>query len=398
MKIWASLTILVLSYFFYGFYISLWNSSVIPLELKPQNLLGHYDYRGGINIQSERARGLSSPLEIIEEARKANLDFIIITDSDRSNNYNGYHDDLIVFDESELPFLDSRMLFLSSDPQKEFHKDDETSIFLTDLLSQKYNPTSNQMLILAHPFNPLPTWTGPYPSGLDGLEIINPKSISKKAWGYSKLGVIWSFVTYPFNPELAFLRLFREPLEELALWDKLLSERPTWGFGGADANARAIPVANYLMKFPSYQMSLGITSNHILLTSELTGNYEKDRNKIYTALKRGQFYVSLDLLGNPKGFQAQLEEKDKVYPMGSEVKLSKNQKITAKIPIEPKYFYEIVLYKNGEREMISNNPYLEYYVKSAGVYRIQVRVSPSLPFPDGKKWISWIYTNPFFIY
>jgi hypothetical protein len=398
MKTWAILTLFVLSYFFYGFYVAQMDSSIIPLELKPENSVGFYDYRGAINIQSNRTRGSSSPQEIMNEARKAGLDFVILTDSDKENSFSGYHDDLIVLDEAEIPFLDSRILILSSTPDPLNSKNENTNIYLTDLLSQKSETNLSKTVILAHPFNPSPTWTGPYPTGIDGLEVLNPKSISKKAWGYSKIGVIWSLITYPFNPRLSFLRLFREPLDETSLWDNLLEQRMIYAFAGADANARAIPVANYLMKFPSYQMSLGIASNHVLLNSELTGNYEKDRQKIFSALKRGQFYISLDLLGNPKGFVSYIEDKEEIIPMGSRIKLNKGQKIIAKIPIEPKYFYEIVLYKNGEKEMISNEQTLEYNLKSPGTYRIQVRVSPTLPFPDGKKWISWIYTNPFVVY
>jgi hypothetical protein len=193
------------------------------------------------------------------------------------------------------------------------------------------------------------------------------------------------------------LRLFNEPTEEVALWDKLSNETPTWAFAGADANAKAIPLANYLIKFPSYQMSFGIMSNHVLLPTELTGSYEKDRGKIFSALKNGHFYAALDLLGDPKGFNALLWDHDKSYLMGSVVHYSKNLKIVAKLPIEPKDFYEIVLFKNGEREMISNSQELQYEIKSPGVYRIFVRVSPTLPLPDAKKWISWIYTNPFYV-
>ncbi len=209
--------------------------------------------------------------------------------------------------------------------------------------------------------------------------------------------MLWSFITYPFNPRLSFLRLFREPDDEISLWDKLLNERPVWGFAGADANARAIPIANYLIKFPSYLMSFGITSNHILLTTELTGSYEKDRLKIFTALKKGQFYFALDLLGNPKGFVANIFDREKSFQMGSTIKFNKNLILKAKIPIEPKYFYELVVFKNGEKVSISNTKEILYEIKSPGVYRIQVRVSPYLPIPDGKKWITWIYTNPFIV-
>jgi phospholipid/cholesterol/gamma-HCH transport system substrate-binding protein len=49
-------------------------------------------------------------------------------------------------------------------------------------------------------------------------------------------------------------------------------------YAGAEAFARAFPWSNYLVKFPSYQSSFEIVTNHVLLTSELTGNLKKAIN------------------------------------------------------------------------------------------------------------------------
>lgn len=400
MKIISSLTGLVLIYLIYGFYLSQADISIIPRELKPPNPPEFYDYRGSINVRTSRSSGSSVPGEVIGEARAAGLDFLILTDTSRKDDnreYSGYHERLLVLDEKELSFLDSRLLYLSTKSKDRATDEKDQNIFLTDFLSQRASANLDQLLFLAMPFNNGPSWTGPYPSGLDGLEILNPKAIAQKSWQKSKLNTIWSFVTYPFNPQLAFLRLFSEPTEELALWDKLSQERPTWGLAGAEANAKAIPLADYLIKFPSYQMSLGLMTNHVLLSTELTGSLEMDKGKLFSALKQGQFYISLDLLGDPRGFNAVLIDKDRTHPMGSQVKLSKGMKIRVNLPIEPRAFYEIVLLKNGQREMISNLQELNYDVKSSGTYRIVVRVSPTFPLPDAKKWISWIYTNPFFV-
>ena len=400
MRALIGLTALLLSYFVYGFYVSQMDSSIIPVELKPANPKGFYDYRGVSNVQTSLSSGSSSPIDVISDAKTSGIDFLILTDKNHisgESSQSGYHGNLLVFDEGEYSFLDSRLLLISPHRNKFPTEIEEFQIFFTDLLSQKQSANSDELVILAHPFNPNQTWTGPYPTGLDGLEILNSKSISKKAWEQSKINVLWSFLTYPFNARLSFLRLFREPIEELALWDQLQSQGHFWGYAGADANAKAIPLTNYLIKFPSYSLSMEVFSNHVLLPTELTGNFDKDRHKIFQALKNGQFYTALDLLGNPKGFIASLFDREDEFLMGSKQKYRKGQKIVARLPIEPKDFYEIVLFKNGDRETGTNSQELVYEVKSPGVYRVVVRVSPTLPFPDGKKWISWIYTNPFFI-
>ncbi len=387
-------------YLFYGFYLSQTNLVVIPSNLKPENAPEFYDYRGVTNVRTELSNGSSSPLEVITDAKTAGLDFIILTDINpynEANSIDGYYNDVFVMSGGEYGFLDSRLLYYTLNPNDRPMSSADAALHFTDILSQKQNDNKESIVVLAHPFTDRPTWTGAYPSGLDGVEILNPKAISSRAWMRSRMNVIWSFFIYPFNTRYSFLRLFREPEEEVSLWDQLSKTRRTLAFGGADASARAVPWANALLKFPSYEKSFEITNNHILLTSELTGNYQKDRTKIFNALKKGHFYVSLDLLGDPKGFTAFIEDKDKIHLMGEKIKFHKNLKLKAKLPIQPKDFYELVVVKNGEKDYISNQAQLEYNITEPGIYRLIVRVSPLLPLPDAKKWMTWIYTNNFYV-
>jgi hypothetical protein len=181
------------------------------------------------------------------------------------------------------------------------------------------------------------------------------------------------------------------------LWNKLSSERKTLAFGGADASARAIPWAGALMKFPSYHTSFEITSNHVLLSSELTGNYAKDRQKIFTAMKRGNFYVALDILGDPRGFIAKITDKDKTYLMGDELPFKKGLHLQASLPTKPRDHFEMIVFKNGEKDFVTSDRLIDYEIKAPGRYHIVIRVNPVLPLPDGRKWISWIYTNDFYV-
>ncbi len=391
---------------FYGIYISQHDLDVTVKTLPSEKILNttnsflFYDYKGVINVRSDMSNGSSSHFEIINDAKQANLDFLIFTELNKSNSYeylNSYFGDLLVVDAAEYNFLDARLLVLNDRSQLESLPEGERQLKLTDMLSQNYDKSKQSLTILSHPYTPEPSWTGPYPTGLDGIEILNPKSISNKSWLKSKLNVVFSLLIYPFNVKYAFLRLFNEPTQETVLWDQLNEQRPTWGFSGSDASARAVPLPGALIKFPSYQKNFEITTNHVLLSSELTGQYQKDRDKIFQAMRNGQFYTSLDLLADPKGFSAYVVDKDDIKPMGSLLKLKKNLILHVNLGKQPKYFFEIIIIKDGERVFTSNSIELNYEIKTKGNYRIQVRVSPTFPFPEGKRWITWIYSNPFFI-
>lgn len=400
-RFFAILTAFVVAYFCYGIYVAQVNLDIIPREMEREHPAGFYDYRGALNVQTDLSLGLASPSEVIDEARMAGLDFLILTDVNQFETaelYNGYYGNLLVMSEAEYSFLDSRILYMGEQPGRSFQSASEATLFLTDLLSQPAQETRDGLAILAHPFhNGKPTWTGAYPSGLHGIEVLNPKAISATVWRDSKLDIFWSLVIYPFNSRYAFLRLFREPSEETALWDSLNSEGTVYGFAGSDANARALPLANYLVRFPTYQKSLELSNNHVLLSSELTGNFPKDRQKILQAFRSGNFYISMDALADPKGFNALLVERDKNHLMGSKLPFRKGMRIEARIAHPPDEFYEMVLWKDGQRELTVNTSELSYEVAGPGVYRVQVRVSPMLPVPDGKRWITWIYSNPFFV-
>lgn len=394
-------TLFLFFYFIYGFYISQTDVRIIPPEIKKENPPGFYDYRGVINVHSNMSIGSSSFSEIVDAARNSGLDFIVFTDLNQFGKPEGveaYHSNLLSLVGSEYSFVDSRLIYLSADGSPlDADSLGTAQTKLADFLSQQANQRKENLVILAHPFKPGFSWSGDYPSGLDGFEIINPASIASQVWTHNKISILWSLFIYPFSPRLSFLRLAVEPRDEVALWDKLLSNRKIWGYSGANASARAIPLANYLVRFPSYERSFGITSNHVLLKSELTGEYLSDRKKIFSALKRGNFYFSYDILGDPKGFYAKVTDSERDYQMGDTIKFHSGLKLEASLPTQPNTFYEYVLYRDGEGILTLNEKSFSTKITKPGVYRLLVRVIPSLPLPDGKRWMTWIYTNPFFV-
>jgi hypothetical protein len=150
-------------------------------------------------------------------------------------------------------------------------------------------------------------------------------------------------------------------------------------------------------RFPSYESLFSVVRNHVLVRSELTGNANGDVEKIAQGLKQGSVYMSLDILGNPKGFNAVVRNSKGIHPMGARLEYEKGMVLEITLPQKPRVPFDTMIFKNGERMMTSNSQVTQYYINAPGVYRVMVRVIPTLPLPDGKKWIPWIYTNPFYI-
>lgn len=400
MKVIATLSFLLVTFCLYGFYLNQYDFAVVPQQISSEHSRSLYDYKGVMNVHTDLSSGSAPASFVITSAKLANLDFVFFTDYNIFNvptTFESYHGNLLVFNAGKYSYLDSRLIYYSLNQESIGSNLGDAQVKLSDLLSQKTGASKDTLTILAHPYKAGFSWSGEIPSGLDGFELVNLKSLINRAWEESKISTIWSLMIYPFNPRLAFVRLYTEPTDEIALLDKLSQQRKIVIYGGTEASARVIPLANYFIRFPSYKRSFDFMSNHVVLKSELTGSFNSDRLKIFNALKNGNFYIALDTLGDPKGFSATIEEENKSHMMGSEVKLSKNMTLKVSLPSKPQEFFEIMIIKDGEVQLRVNEPETVYEIKSPGTYRVQVRVSPMLPIPDAKKWITWIYTNPFFV-
>lgn len=400
MKAIGAISFLLVTYFLYGFYINQYDVSVIPQQITREHSRLLNDYKGVMNVHTDLSSGSATASFVITSAKLANLDFLMFTDLNIFNmptTFESYHGNLLVFSAGKYSYLDSRLIYYSMTQESIGNNLGDAQVKLSDLLSQKTGASKDTLTVLTHPYKAGYSWSGEIPSGLDGFELLNMKSLVNRAWEDSKISTIWSLAIYPFNPRLSFIRLFTEPTDEIALLDKLSQQRRVVVYAGTEASARVIPLANYFIRFPSYKRSFEFMSNHILLKSELTGSFNSDRTKVFNALKNGNFYMALDMLGDPKGFVATLEEENKSHLMGSTVKISKNMSLKISLPSKPKDFFEIIIFRNGEVVARINDPETVYPVSQPGTYRVQVRVSPMLPLPDAKKWITWIYTNPFFV-
>lgn len=387
-------------FFIHGLYLTQFSIQILPDQLSPQNSQGFYDYRGQTHVHSSIGIGGLPPQEVIKSAQESNNDFIVFTDiNDFTQNHSaeGYHDRTLGLIAGTYNYVDSRLILYDVLHKNSIDSFGQAQLVLADQLSQKNSDKSKQLVILAHPFKQGYSWSGPYPVGLDGIEVINLKVAWQKAWQNEKLSFIWSLLSYPFNPQLSLMRLYTEPKEELDLWDQISRQKKFLGFAGSDASAKTASIGNFNFRFPSYTSSFSLLSNHLLLDSELTGNFERDRLKVLSALKQGQFYMSIDIIANPKGFYTYITDEENNYMMGSEINYKKGLKLITHLPQKPIVDFEVAILKDSSIYKTINTQDSEIELKEKGTYRVIVRVIPTLPLPDAKKWFTWIYSNPFYL-
>lgn len=389
--------ILLLIGFIYGLYLNRFSIQITDQTIALNHPKYFFDYKGVTHLPTDRSTGNTQLKQIISDAQHADLDFVILTelnDFNQNNSREGYYSNLLLLEGRKYSYLNSRVIIYKNNFNNSYNSSDKVNAHLADMLSRASHEPKEGSFVLAHPLKPGFTWHGETPTGFDGLEVINLKRLWQEAWHNSPASFLWSFYAYPFNSELALLRLYRRPQQELNMWDRLNTKSFVAGFAGTEADTKIKFGPNKFFNIPSNKTLLNFFNNHVLLKSELTGQFTNDKAKILEALHRGQFYMSLDLISNPKGFNFYVQTKNEVISMGGETLLSSKPILYVQLSKKPSVAFEVIIYRNGEKVLTSNSKNTELHLLLSGTYRAEVRVAPTLPLPDGKKWLTWIYTNP----
>lgn len=395
----------------YAISLSLKNPAAVPSALETPNHPGFYDYRGIINIQSSASGGFLSAQEIVRTAQDSKLDFIVMNELNRfipGGVSEGWQRQLLVLNGAKYSYLESRVLVLNPERLKSVESLGQAQTTIADLLSREPDPkngfrpvrssrtSTTDSLILGQASRDGTEWAGLLPNGISGLEILNIHQTFSRMWRDARMSLIWSSLIYPFNAELALIRLFADLDTTFESWDRLARDRHVYGLLGSDAG-KPSPILGIPVRIPNYETIFALASNHVLLRTELTGDFESDRTKILNGIMAGQSYMAFDLLGPTKGFASWHEDVHGIQSLGSRTKLEERSRILVRLPRKPEVPFETVILRDGVSVMTSNSTETEFRIHQPGVYRIIVRlfVSPSLF--DGGRWIPWIMTNPIVI-
>ncbi len=381
-------------YLTYGLVIS---QVKIKADFKTQKNLTQstYDYKGVINVHSQEGSGQGTIPEILKAAYEAKLDFIIFTESTfdaASTTDNRYEENLLVLNGREYSYLKSKVVLV--DPMFDYSKiknAGDAHLFLSDYLENN----KDGFVILKHPRKAGYEWEGEFASGIDAIEIISLRNHWRESWDLSKWNFISSLLMYPFNSEYAFLNIYQAPKNNLKLWNEIARDREIIGLIGSDAKSKLKLFGKRFLRFPTYKQLFLLSSNHIILDSELTGQLTGDSLKVFSALSKGQFYFSLDFLGDPKGFNFFAKDSSKKrLPMGTTVQTNRLELCYRKPDSTPGRSWAKVYLNGKEFHKFKKNTCIATSEK--GNYNLVYYRKIRRPWPFKSIRVPWIYSN--FIY
>lgn len=340
----------------------------------------HYEYVGVIHIHSKHSDGSGTIKEIVQCAKKALVDYVIVTDHNKmAKDEEGWHDGVLILIGEEIGEKCSpHILALRIEDQihPEIYTNDPKRL-VSVIKSQ------NGLMFAAHP-EPLKKkffrmdlkgWQSLVDLPFDGIEI----------WSYmhdwTRSVNPFSIVYYLVKPEEAI----KGPSAETSKrWDELCQKRKIVGIGVADVHARPLPIFNFV-KILSYRKAFQNIRTHILVNGPFSYELEKDRKIVYDAIENGCCFFSNDSIFDSKGFMFEaLSTSGRHAIIGEEIDMSDQLFLQVKSPVP----CDIQLVKDGILlRSLPNSDKMTYQVDSPGVYRVQTSY-------QGKPWV---FTNPIYI-
>jgi hypothetical protein len=336
---------------------------------------------GVLHVHSVHSDGVGDVDEIVAAAKRARLDFVIITDHNDFDlkSRERYSDGVLVIVGTEISTRSGHVLGLGV-PEPTFRFTDDAAEVFEDV------DHLGGLAVVAHPMSPEADfrWQGWDLPGNWGIELLNGDSQWRAAEWPAVLG---SLVNYPLDSSYALLNVLTLPDEVRQRWDRLLAARNVPMVVGSDAHGGVRLGSRITVPVPSYGALFRLAQNHVLLDEPLTGDAARDAAAIVSSLGRGRGYVALDALAPGGGFFFSAEKGSQRWEMGDTVALSSSPVLRAggRLPEGS----TLILRHNGE--VISQNmDALSWPVTAPGVYRVEVN-APGWTVP-------WVVSNPIYVF
>ena len=360
-----------------------------------------HEYAGNMHIHTPYSDGEKWHKEVAEAAIRAGLDFIIVTDHNVwVHGVEGYYET----DEG-------RVLLLTGEEVHDVRRQPQANHFLVYGAGQEMSPyaADPQELIdatnaaggcgfLAHPYErDLPLFNGPDlgwhdwdVEGYRGLEIWNYMSsfkneLSRAVDGQNGLLARLSILRMALHPERYVTAPEPEVLEK---WDSLLAEgKRIAAIGNSDAHGTPMSMGPITRTIFPYEFLFRAVNTHILTPQALSGDVERDRGLVHSAIGRGNAWVGYDMAHPTKGFRFSGKGQNKGI-MGDRIRLDAGATLQV---YAPRRAHIRLIHRGEVVAEVQNEQNLTHMPVEAGAYRAECYI----PYEGQER--GWIYSNPIYL-
>jgi len=335
------------------------------------------EYVGAIHVHTCYSDGSGTLREISAAARRAGLDFVVLTDHDtlrpREDGWEGWRDGvlLVLGVEVTCQFRSHVVVFGARDVTALRFK--PLSRVLFDLRNQ------GAVAFVAHA----------HPAKIMGFSMKGGELTDWEIEGFAGVE-LWSFMhdicdqMTPWRVP-SFIRNWPKRVRgpyggTVAHWDRITATRRFPAVGSLDNHGFVVPVLG--AQILSYEDGFRTLRTHVF-AAECTGRRE-DASLITEALCGGRVFVALDMLADSRGFRFEADvRRGERLEMGEEHPWPGAATFEVRSPVPAK----LSLLCGGKPVAETVGQELQYAAREPGVYRVEARL-------DGKPWV---YTNPIYL-
>lgn len=367
--------------------------------------MGYVEIVGNLHMHTPFSDGEKYHAAIADDAIKAGLDFVIVTDHNIwVQDVEGYYEN-----------GEGRVLLFTGEEVHNVRRKPQASHFLAfgaerELSCFAPNP---QVLIdetigaggygfLAHPHErdipivnePNLGWHDWDIDGFTGLEIWNYMSCVKNRLAEALENLRWP---NRLTGNLAALRIGLNPErvvtgpepETLELWDELLSQgKRIVAIGNSDAHGTPMSMGPIKREIYPYEFLFRQVNTHIVCPKPLSGDVAEDKHMILKSLGQGNAWVGYDMPHPTKGFKFSGKGKSKGV-MGDRIKMDAGATLQVRTPARA----DIRLIRHGQVvAQAENETTLTHIPHEPGAYRVECEI----PYMDKNR--GWIFSNPIYLY
>lgn len=342
-----------------------------------------HDYKGCLHVHSTYSDGHATVPEILDAARDARLDYVVLTDhatlGARDDGLAGWHNGVLLDVGAELEAGGHHCLALGLE--------DLSGVARPEGMGATFASISARggLAFVVHPHpvhKPLfdvwvPGWTDWGMDGYAGLEV----------WPYMHDWIRhlhpWNLFSHCRDPD----RWVRGPEPDiLGRWDAVGKKRRVVGIGSLDNHAKRIPFKRWgpaLLEVLPHRATFCTVRTHVVSEQPFSGDAAADTRLLHRLLAQGQCYFSYDLLADASGFHFEAQQGTVTLRMGSETAAGKDVTFRVSCPFPAC----IRLLRDGEAIAVVQGQELGVTANSPGVYRVEATLG-------GRPWI---FSNPIYL-
>ncbi|MDQ3728220.1 MAG: CehA/McbA family metallohydrolase [Actinomycetota bacterium] len=362
----------------------------VPARVDPARL---HDLACAVHLHSNYSDGTATIPELMEDARDAERDVVLLTDHDtlgaRDDGHEGWHGSVLLGVGLEVTPRAGHFLAFGIEKKIKHKGVPEAEIPVAVAKAGGFG-------FAAHPFSKgarilerygfavkrgLPHgWTDLEGEGLAGMELWSLTTDASEDWR----GPV-DAIRYMWNPEG---QLDGPRPHDIAAWDGLCQTRRFVAIGGLDAHQHGIRVRDRLWSPMPNARYFRMLSTYVSLPEAPQGGEagQEDLGLVYDALREGRCYLSVDTFAPGRGFRFWGESGDEVVVMGEE-RPAGGWTLRASLPA----MAEVTLLRNGSPVAQVSGTDLEHKVAESGSYRLEAR----------RHWRGrerpWIISNPIYL-